>query len=50
VIGGDFNAIRNKLEKNGVSFDHVNMQNFNNWIDDFALQDFKCNDRKFTWV
>jgi exonuclease III len=50
VIGGDFNAIRNRREKNGVSFDKTNMRAFNCWIDAFALHDFKCPDRQFTWA
>jgi hypothetical protein len=37
VVGGDFNAIRNRREKNKVSFDHRNTQHFNAWIDAFAL-------------
>jgi hypothetical protein len=49
VIRGDFNAIRNRREKNEVSLDKTNMQTFNCWIDAFALQDFKCY-RQFTWA
>jgi hypothetical protein len=49
-MGGCFNAIQNYREKSGVSFNTSNSQYFNSWIDVFALQDFKCSDRKYTWA
>jgi hypothetical protein len=47
---GNFNAIRNRREKNMVYFVKTNMQTFNCWIDVFAFEDFKCPDRQFTWA
>jgi hypothetical protein len=46
----DFNAIINRWEKSGASFDHKNSQQFNSCIDVFALHDLKCPDRQFNWA
>lgn len=48
--GGDFNIIRCRSEKQGVSFDLLNMAKFNNWIDEYYLIYFQCQDRKYTWA
>jgi hypothetical protein len=48
VIGEDFNAIRNRREKNEFLFDSNNTLHFNTWIDAFVLQNFKCSERKYT--
>jgi exonuclease III len=50
IIGGDFNAIRSRHEKKGVSFDLRNSEAFNTWINSLALIDLKCTDRNFTWA
>jgi hypothetical protein len=50
VIGGDFNTIRTRSEKRGLSFNTSNMTKFNNFISNFDLIDFKCTDRKYTWA
>jgi hypothetical protein len=38
---GDFNVIRSRREKLGISFDFRNMFAFNDWIDFFDLLDYQ---------
>jgi hypothetical protein len=39
-IVGETNAIRNRREKNGISFDNNNTQHFNSWIDAYDTKIF----------
>ncbi|GKV30550.1 hypothetical protein SLEP1_g39351 [Rubroshorea leprosula] len=48
-IGGDFNAIRNREEKRGRSFDDLAMRAFNCFIEETGLVDLPLRGRKFTW-
>ncbi|GKU89286.1 hypothetical protein SLEP1_g3443 [Rubroshorea leprosula] len=48
-IGGDFNAIHNREEKRGRSFDDLAMRAFNCFIEETGLVDLPLRGRKFTW-
>jgi hypothetical protein len=51
VIGGDFNVIRFRGEKHGISFDLRNMSAFNDWINFFFdLLDYQGTNWKFSWA
>jgi hypothetical protein len=47
-LGGDFNVIRFRGEKQGISFDLRNMSAFNDWIIFFDLLDYQGMNRKFS--
>jgi hypothetical protein len=49
LIGGDFNMVRNRLERKGKIYNHSISIKFNSFIFTNMLIDFRPKDRLYTW-
>ncbi|KAK8556465.1 hypothetical protein V6N12_002867 [Hibiscus sabdariffa] len=49
IIGGDFNAVRSRLERKGCKFKQVISDEFNSFIEASNLVDVPITGKKFTW-
>ena len=50
LIGGDFNLIRARHERQGPSFNYILSNRFNNVISDLDLMELPIHNCKFTWA
>jgi hypothetical protein len=50
IVGGDFNAIRTRSDKNDCSFDLRQTEMFNDWVNLCALLDYKGGNHRFSWA
>ncbi|KAL4320202.1 hypothetical protein GQ457_18G015870 [Hibiscus cannabinus] len=49
IVGGDFNVVRTKEEKIGVSFHKKTMREFSDFIETMSLVDIPLSGGRFTW-
>lgn len=49
ILLGDFNSVRDALEKVRIFFDHTSTRYFNDFITKADLIELPTNGRKFTW-
>jgi hypothetical protein len=50
LLGGDFNLIRKKYDKQGKSFNFLSTARFNKVLSDLHLIEMPLVDKKFTWA
>ena len=50
LVGGDFNLVRNRSEKNTGNINQKWANLFNDWVNKFGLIELKNAGRKFTWA
>jgi hypothetical protein len=49
LVGGDFNVVRNKQERKGLTFNHSVSRKVNSFISENSLKDMRPRDRLYTW-
>ncbi|PWA39256.1 RNA-directed DNA polymerase, eukaryota, Nucleotide-binding alpha-beta plait domain protein [Artemisia annua] len=50
VVGGDFNSVRDSVERRNSYFNAAETNEFNDFVDDAGLHEFTLKGRKFTYL